>query len=95
MAYKKPVSANPDLGPPVAYFETVKVIRTAEPIFATGKSGLTFGQALDRHLEACAREGIEVQSVKIDMAEGEWAGYAAQFQPQPAYAEAVPAEDWR
>lgn len=61
-------------GSPIAFVELVRVVRSSEPVYGGGTG--TLGDAVDDHLTKCAREGEEVQSVTLHIAEGEWSAMA-------------------
>lgn len=62
---------------PVAFFETVKVVRELTSLRAGSETGLSFGQALDKHLEEQARLGNEVKSVMLEINETYWNDFAS------------------
>lgn len=55
---------------PIAWFETVMVVRAEVPLFADGTA--SFGQALDAHLEERAMEGVEVQNITLNITHDMW-----------------------
>lgn len=67
---------------PIAYLETIKIVREHAPIMAGGEYD-TMGSMIDRHLQQCAEAGQEVQEIKLAFNDEQWLAYATRFQPQP------------
>jgi hypothetical protein len=81
---KATIRATAQLGPSFGAFETVKITREFTQL--TGDTnGLTIGQRLDEHLLDCARNGVEVQSIKLHLDEDAWPKMADAMREAESY----------